>query len=175
MNIEEYWIKYIKLQIHAARHLQNLSRYNINFELWHQNTREIMKSIGGPGRQYLNRFDSIRFAVKKTDYEDLAQKRERYVNGLVEANKFLSGCVADLGGAASTTEITGDVEDFLLNVSLRSAAEKKQIISQLKERVEELSRKQKHDKAWEWVVLQNRIVQMINRLVYEDSNQRMNR
>lgn len=86
-------VKTLKLHVETAHSLKELSRHNINFQIWQEKTRETLERAFGPQGEMVKRFNSIKYHLppKLHDDEshDLAEIRQAYLSGLDKAITIL--------------------------------------------------------------------------------------
>ncbi len=162
MNMDSQSKKALKLSIITAIYLKELSRYNIHFEIWHQNTHNTLKNIYVPSSKEYRLFTNIKFFNKTND--DLALNREMYLQGLKTSIEFLTKCIKQVDTDDNSLNLVLSIKEYLQETSL-SQTEKKNIITQIIETTDSLKNTTKHQQAWQWEILNNRIVSILNTLI----------
>jgi len=163
MNAGNHWFKALILNMHAANYLKQLSRYNINFELWYQNTQTILKSIFGINSVEYQRFTRIQFCSKNGNAEP-ALYRNIYVKGLEESIDFCRDCVQCLSDEETSFDLFANAKECINAASL-SDMEKEKIINRLKSMTEALMYPSNSLNSWQQELQQNKIVHLLNKLV----------
>ena len=163
MNAGGHWDKALKLNMHAANYLKQLSRYNINFELWYQNSEIILKSAFGMNSNEYGLFHRIKFHIKNSN-EEPASYRNIYVSGLEESIDLFTKCVQSLTEKNTSFDFLVNVTEYF-NVTALSETEKEKILSQLKSMNDALVSNSKSIDDWQRKLQQNKIVHLLNKLV----------
>lgn len=164
METAEYRIILLKLHIHGAKYLKYLSRYNISFEIWYQNTLNTLTSLFGAGSEELLVFKGIRFLPKGASNQDLEQCRQIYQSGLFESVKLLKNCIKTISPVESPINIVTDVSDCIKYTAL-SDKEMEAIKNELTEAIEFLNNRNKFEQPWKWEIEINKIVKILNQII----------
>ncbi len=86
-------VKTLKLHVETAQSLKELSRHNINFQIWRDKTRETLERAFGPQGEMVKKFNAIKYHLppKLHDDEshDLTEIRQAYLSGLDKAIAIL--------------------------------------------------------------------------------------
>ena len=151
-------VKTLKLHVETAQSLRELSRHNINFQIWREKTRETLERAFGPQGEMVKRFSSIKYHLPPTVLEekshDLAEIRQAYLTGLDKAVAVLKESINALSEGADLQEKAGcllncesgnhlsfqDIVSYIDQTSL-SQAEQKEIKEELREIFDSLNKK----------------------------------
>lgn len=150
----------LKIQLHAARYLKNLSRYNINFELWQQNIQNLLISLYGPSAPEVVKYQNIRFEPGKNRIYDIPQYHQSYLEGL-NASIALIDAMIKGSKPCSEMDLLADVKAFLSFRAL-SEDEKKKVLTELAALLDSLEAIDPSQKPWDWEIQQNKIVRLLN-------------
>ncbi|MFZ7101993.1 MAG: hypothetical protein ACOWWO_04935 [Peptococcaceae bacterium] len=99
MNHEhELVINTLKIHAETAESLKDLSRHNINFQLWLDRTTETIAEACGADSELLGKFTAVRFHLQSKGYTgessfDYDAARAAYVNGLNKAIDVIGRCI----------------------------------------------------------------------------------
>lgn len=164
METREYMISLIKLHIHGAKYLKCLSRYNINFELWYQNTLNTLENVYGTESKELLLFKGIRFSPKAVFKDDLELCRQVYITGLEESVKVLRDCINMMSTEGTSFNMLSDVQEYLKYTSL-AAKEMAAIKSELTEANDFFDNRNKYEQPWKWETKTSKVVKILNQLI----------
>ena len=150
----------LKCILHTANHLKSLSLYNINFEVWQNNTMQTLKwMLGADSKEFL-KYRSIKYsALRNYQYETLVY-HEAYLEGLNKAIEFLEGLMKRLN-IDSGLETSADVKSLLECLRL-DPDQKEKIMQELMKAMRLLDNTDKSRSPWEWQLQQNKIVKILN-------------
>lgn len=151
-------VKTLKLHVETAQSLRELSRHNINFQIWRDKTRETLERAFGPQSELVRKFCSIKYHLPPTVLEeeshDLAEIRQAYLTGLDKAVAVLKESINALSESADAQEKAGclldcDSENHLsfqeivsyIDQTIFSQDEQKGIKAELQEIYDSLNKK----------------------------------
>ena len=164
IKVSGKWEYMLILHLHEAKYLKKLSRYNIYFELWHENMQNTLKDIYGIESEELKQFNSIRFEPVKKGNCDFMLYREMYIKGLEEAIEFLKKGIKKFNSTGRPMDIIPDVRCYLEFTSL-PLNDKEKIIKDLEEICSNIDSKSEPQQSWGWEIQVNKLVKQLHKLV----------
>jgi hypothetical protein len=109
MNHKDLWAKHIKLHIYTANSLKDLSRHNINFQIWRDRTIETLQKAFGVNSDMVERFRKIKFNIPQKlhpdDNNNSDYAKKAYITGIEEAIRLLEECLEQLDGSKKNYSI----------------------------------------------------------------------
>lgn len=162
----------LKLHIYTARCLQQLSIYNINFEVWQQKTYDTLQRLFGyeakKAKEYLNIPYSSRI---KQETQMSRNEGNIYQSGLVIAIDLLEDSICVLTGEARENinlNIFSSIEDTIRNASIRT--DEKKILLEKLQKIGNYNTERKDDKLTKEIQY-NRLAAFLNKITLENKEE----
>lgn len=120
MTDKSLFINSLELQKQKIEGLKNLSRHNINFEIWWEETRKSLENAFGIKSEMVKCFKNIRFRKNRVE------AREAYLHGLEQAFNLLQECIDILDddvtqmtiGSKTKVKCTTINDEVILNIKM---------------------------------------------------------
>lgn len=161
----------IKILIHSAQYLKELTRYNINFEIWHQNTINTLINTFDEKSQAVYRFKSIQFDARRSPNYDFALSRVQYIKAIEDSIQFLTDCCHKIIEDELSLDLFGDVENYLEGILL-PRKDKEKLTRELNDSISAIRQGIDIKKVWELQVQQNKVAKVLNELSSLSAQQR---
>jgi len=88
--MHQYFAQFmIQKQIDEIKNLQDVTRHNLRFVEWYDNSKKILKNVFGENSRELNEFSKIRFWPGPESGMEREDIRKIYLSGLEQANNLL--------------------------------------------------------------------------------------
>lgn len=113
----------LKLNIFTAQCLQQLSIYNINFEVWQQKTYDTLQRLFGYESKKAKEYMNIEYSSKKMQEIQISRNAGNiYLSGLIKAVDLLEDCISVLTGEKRenyNSNMFSCIEDTIKNAAIQ--------------------------------------------------------
>ena len=168
MDKRQQILRILEIRFYTIKALRGLTRNNINFVVWYENTSDLLKNIYG-NNQLVNEFNTIEFSSRKSianKVELIQQIRESYLKGLQQAEAILKEAIEKYSQFYSIQQIVLDLEerfnfdDIKPIIEVLDLTEREQLEGKIQKSLTELENFQQG--SYEKEIFYNNVVKFLN-------------